>query len=72
MATDFISFGLTFIALTDVNNGREALTKAIRTYPIYMFKPKVAISLFLSLLPIGVLKKILTIFGKFSNNGHIY
>jgi glycosyltransferase involved in cell wall biosynthesis len=64
MASDFISFGLTFIVMMDMDHGREALIKAIKTYPVCIFKLKVILSLSLSFLPSMVSKYILIVFGK--------
>jgi len=64
IAADFTSFGLTFIVMMDMYHGREALIKAIKTYPVYIFKPKVILSLFLSFLPSMISKYILIVFGK--------
>ena len=73
MARDFISFGLGLIVIMDKNNGRLALMRAIRIYPIFIFKPKVLMSLLLSFLPMPVLRYVLVVIGvSKSPKEHIY
>ena len=64
VASDFIAFGLAFTVKMDMNHAREAIIKAIKAYPICIFKPKVIASLSLSFLPNIVSKYLLTVFGK--------
>ena len=73
MASDFITFGLIFTVKMDMNHAREAIIKAIKAYPICIFKPKVIASLSLSFLPKIVSKYLLTEFGKSPDiNSDIY
>lgn len=64
VASDFIAYGLTFTVKMDMNHARDAFIKAIKAYPVCIFKPKVIASLSLSFLPNIVSKYLLTVFGK--------
>lgn len=64
VARDYLSFGLKFITLMDPINGRKAIFDAVKIYPIYMARPKVIVSIFLTFIPISVLRYILLKSGK--------
>ncbi len=66
MARDFISFGLTFISMMDMNYGKKAIIEAIMVYPLCIFKGRVFISLFLLYIPFSASKYLLDKFGKLS------
>jgi alpha-1,3-rhamnosyltransferase len=59
VAMDMLSYGLEFISSFDVKNGREAILESIKTYPLYIFRPKAVLSIGLSLLPIIFLRFLL-------------
>lgn len=64
VATDMFSYGLEFISTLDVKNGRKAIFNSIKTYPIYILRPKAILSICLSFLPLNILKFILKRFKK--------
>ena len=59
VATDMFSYGLEFISTLDVKNGRKAIFNSIKTYPLYIFRPKVILLVVLSFFSINFLKFLL-------------
>ena len=68
IATDCLSFGMTFVVNMDMCKGRKAIIDSIKFYPIYVFKPVVIFSIILTLLPIVISKYLLIMFGKSPGN----
>jgi len=64
VAVDMLSYGLEFISSLDARHGREAIFNSIKTYPIYILRPKAILSICLSFLPLNILKFILKRFKK--------
>jgi glycosyltransferase involved in cell wall biosynthesis len=73
IAMDLLSYGLTFITMMDMRYARKAIIESVKIYPMYIFKPKVTLSIVVLLLPLIVSKYLLTISGKsFYTNREIY
>ena len=70
VARDYISFGLKFITIADMKNGKKAIFSAIKLYPLYLFFPKNLIAIVLLFVPGIVSKFLLNKFGKLSFDSH--
>ena len=64
VAMDYLAYGLNFMTRLDMKYAKVAIFDAIRLYPLYIFKPKLLISLFLLFLPLNVAKYFLKNSGK--------
>ncbi len=64
IAIDFFAYGLTFLSILDMRCGREALIRAIKFHPMYVFNPRVVLSLLLSFFPVIISRYLLNVFKK--------
>jgi len=64
VAMDYLAYGLNFMTRLDMKYAKVAIFDAIRLYPLYIFKPKLLMSLFLLFLPLNIAKYFLKNSGK--------
>jgi hypothetical protein len=67
VARDYISFGLKFLTVSDMKNGKKAIFDAIKLYPSYLFFPKNLVAITLLFIPDTMSKYLLNKFGKLSH-----
>ena len=68
VARDYLSFGLKFITMLDMDNARVAINNSIKIYPLYLLNLKLLTSLILLFIPELISKYILVKFNKLSIN----
>jgi len=66
MARDYLSFGLAFITMMDMTNGKKAIFDAVKIYPLYIINPRVLVSIILLFIPASMSKYFLSKLGKLS------
>jgi hypothetical protein len=66
VSRDYLSFGLKFITMLDMDNAKKSIIESIKIYPLYLLNLKVLISLILIFIPISMSEYILIKFNKIS------
>ena len=66
VSRDYLSFGLKFITMLDIDNAKIAIIDSIRIYPLSLLNLKLLLFLIFLIIPVPALKYILGKFNKLS------